>query len=89
MKTPEILRVFFLSSIIVLVSDILTNSLDTQKNAWVFFYYITLLWLKMDFIMPSRWQVRLRIVTLFHDLSLLGMTIERGFGFIAYFGAIA
>ena len=90
MKIREILWVIFLSSIIVLVLDILTNSIDTQKNTWDFLYYIALA--KDGFNahpLASPFAYRYLVPFLVHGLSFLGLTIECGFGLVAYFGAIA
>ncbi len=79
-----------LSAAILFVLNVLTNSLDTHKNAWDFVYYIAMA--KDGFHaapMASPFAYRYLTPLLVHGLSLLGVSIEHGFTFIAYFGALA
>ena len=89
-KIREILWIFLLSGLIMFGLDILTNSIDTHKNAWDFLYYIALAKDGFNAVpLASPFAYRYLTPFLVHGLSLLGLTIAQGFDLIAYFGAIA
>lgn len=70
--------------------DILTNSLDIQKNGWDFVYYIAMA--KDGFyssLLASPFAYRYLTPFLVHGLSLVGIPIKVGFSFLAYVGGIA
>lgn len=90
MKIPEILWIIFLSGLAVLGLDMLTNSLDTHNNAWDFLYYIALAKDGFNAVpLASPFVYRYLTPFIVHGMALFGLTIEQGFGLIAYFGAIA
>lgn len=79
-----------LSAAILFVLSVLTNSLNTEGNAWDFIYYMAMA--KDGFHaepMASPFAYRYLTPLLVNGLSLLGLSIEHGFSFIAYFGALA
>lgn len=89
MKTRELLWILLLAALTTLGLDLVTNAINTQGNAWDFLYYIALA--KDGFHadpLASPFAYRYLTPFIVHGISLLGFSIERGFGIIAYFGAI-
>lgn len=89
MKTRELLWILLLAALTTLGLDFVTNAINTQGNAWDFLYYIALA--KDGFQadpLASPFAYRYLTPFIVHGFSLLGFSIERGFGIIAYFGAI-
>jgi hypothetical protein len=89
MKTRDLLQAFFVSALIVVGLDLLTNTLDTQKYAWDFRYYIAIA--KDGFNaqpMASPFAYRYLTPLLVRGLNLTGISIQNGFLVVAYFGAI-
>jgi hypothetical protein len=91
MKTRDTAWVIFLSTIIVLGLDILTNAVDTKKYAWDFLYYIAMA--KDGFnAQPLASPFAYRYLTPFivNGISRISnLSIENSFLVIAYLGAIA
>lgn len=93
MKTKIYLEsrwVFPISFLLIIIIDLLTNTINTTQNQWDFAYYIALA--KDGFnAEPLAIPFAYRFFTpgLVHLLSLTGLSIENGFLVIAYFGAIA
>lgn len=82
--------VFPISFLLIIIIDILTNTINTTQNQWDFAYYIALA--KDGFNaepLASPFAYRFFTPGLVHLLSLTGLSIENGFLVIAYFGAIA
>lgn len=72
------------------ILDLLTNSLDTQKNAWDFVYYLGIA--KDGFSanpMASPFAYRYLTPLVVHRLFLAGIPISIGFSLIAYLGGLA
>ncbi|HNB85680.1 MAG TPA: hypothetical protein PLL38_03485 [Anaerolineales bacterium] len=89
MKTRELLWILLLAALTTLGLDLVTNAINTQGNAWDFLYYIALA--KDGFHadpLASPFAYRYLTPFIVHGISLLGFSIERGFGIIAYFGVI-
>ena len=89
MKTRELLWILLLAALTTLGLDLVTNAINMQGNAWDFLYYIALA--KDGFHadpLASPFAYRYLTPFIVHGFSLLGFSIERGFGIIAYFGAI-
>lgn len=93
MKTKIYLEsrwVFPISFLLIIIIDLLTNTINTTQNQWDFAYYIALA--KDGFNaepLASPFAYRFFTPGLVHLLSLTGLSIENGFLVIAYFGAIA
>lgn len=93
MKTKIYLEsrwVFPISFLLIIIIDLLTNTINTTQNQWDFTYYIALA--KDGFNaepLASPFAYRFFTPGLVHLLSLTGLSIENGFLVIAYFGAIA
>lgn len=71
------------------ILDLLTNSLDTQKNAWDFVYYLGMA--KDGFNanpMASPFAYRYLTPLLVHGLFLAGVPTPIGFSLLAYLGGI-
>ena len=82
--------VFPISFLLIIIIDLLTNTINTTQNQWDFTYYIALA--KDGFNaepLASPFAYRFFTPGLVHLLSLTGLSIENGFLVIAYFGAIA
>ena len=82
--------VFPISFLLIIIIDLLTNTINTTQNQWDFAYYIALA--KDGFNaepLASPFAYRFFTPGLVHLLSLTGLSIENGFLVIAYFGAIA
>jgi len=90
MKTRDIAWIIFISIIIVLGLDMLTNTIDTKKYAWDFLYYIAMA--KDGFKaqpMASPFAYRYLTPLLVHGIAgISSLSIENGFIVIAYLGAI-
>jgi hypothetical protein len=90
MKARQIFQAVLLSTLVVIGLDWATNSLDTQKYAWDFRYYIGMA--REGFYarpLASPFAYRYLTPLLVHGLFLLGISIEDGFRLAAYVGAIA
>lgn len=82
--------VFPISFLLIIIIDLLTNTINATQNQWDFAYYIALA--KDGFNaepLASPFAYRFFTPGLVHLLSLTGLSIENGFLVIAYFGAIA
>ena len=78
-----------LSAVALFILEILTNSLNTQKNAWDFVYYLSMA--KDGFHaspMASPFAYRYLTPLLVHVLFLAGIPINIGFSLLAYLGGI-
>jgi hypothetical protein len=91
MKTRDIAWVIFLSTGIVLVLDLITNSIDTKKYAWDFLYYIAMA--KDGFQaqpLASPFAYRYLTPLIVNGISRISsLSVENGFLVITYLGAIA
>ncbi|MBK6794496.1 MAG: hypothetical protein IPG80_18590 [Anaerolineales bacterium] len=88
MNRKEIITVSLVSIAVILLLDLLTNSLDTTRNVWDFVYYISM---AKDGLnaepLASPFAYRFLIPGLVNLLSRTGLSIESGFKLIAYIGA--
>lgn len=88
MNRKEIITVSLISIAVILLLDLLTNSLDTTHNGWDFVYYIAM---AKDGLnaepLASPFAYRFLIPGLVNLLSRTGLSIESGFKLIAYIGA--
>ncbi|MCE9647900.1 MAG: hypothetical protein K8S20_18040 [Chloroflexi bacterium] len=88
-KLREALWIIALSSLIVIALDAVTNSIDIHRNGWDFAYYIAMA--RDGFHadpLASPFAYRYISPLIVHGLTSLGLTIEQGFGLLAYLGAI-
>jgi len=82
--------VYPISLFLIIILDLLTNSVNTTQNQWDFVYYIALA--KDGFNahpLASPFAYRFFTPGVVHLLSLSGLSIENGFLLIAYLGAFA
>ena len=90
-KLPLDMRwVYPISLFLIIILDLLTNSVNTTQNQWDFVYYIALA--KDGFYahpLASPFAYRFFTPGVVHLLSLSGLSIENGFLLIAYLGAFA
>jgi hypothetical protein len=90
MKTRDMAWIIFLSTSIVFGLDLLTNSINTQKNAWDFLYYLAMA--RDGFHaqpMASPFAYRYLTPLSVNGISrIFGLSIENGFLVLAYFGGI-
>jgi hypothetical protein len=88
MNRKEIITVSLVSIAVILLLDLLTNSLDTTRNVWDFVYYISM---AKDGLnaepLASPFAYRFLIPGLVNLMSRTGLSIESGFKLIAYIGA--
>ena len=88
MNRKELITVSLISIAVILLLDLLTNSLDTTHNGWDFVYYIAM---AKDGLnaepLASPFAYRFLIPGLVNLLSRTGLSIESGFKLIAYIGA--
>jgi len=91
MKARNFLWIVFISALIVMGLDLLTNSIDIKKYAWDFVYYIAMA--KDGFKaqpMASPFAYRYLTPLIVNGITRISsLSIENGFLVIAYLGAIA
>jgi hypothetical protein len=76
--------------LLVVVIDLLTNSIDTERFSWDFRYYAEMAEHGLNGSLASPFAYRYLIPLLVRGLSVYaGLTVEAGFALIAYLGAFA
>lgn len=79
-----------IATILIVILDLLTNSLNTQTNQWDFIYYIAMA--KDGFSaenLASPFAYRYITTAIVYLLTNSGLSIEHGFRLVAYIGAFS